>query len=272
MPTLKLYKPKKEKNQPDNKEKTSKGKKVARAGKPRGKMPVKKSINLVIKPDSAVSMSRLGPVIAILVIVVLLFGKFMVVDKILAAVNATNEVADLQSKLQGVYATIATYDEVADDYAHYTYSGMTEEELGLVDRVKVMKLLERVLGTGDTTKSWNLTGNILKLRVNGTSLRELNEVSRLLEQDPIVDQCIISTANKSKQQQQDLSDVAADFIIYLKKPETEQTGQTGQSSSNQNQQGGQGNILKEQADNLENLGESFNGSKQVEQQLEEVGN
>lgn len=221
MPDFKLLKSKKDKNdKKDNKnEKQGKARKISMSGamkNPRRKMPVKTTINLANTEQSPVSLRRLAPVIGLIVLAVLILGKFFMFDRLVAASRAADEVYQLQTQMQAMYSQINSFNDIKDDYAHYTYSGMTQEELDLVDRVEVMKLIENVLYAGDNTKSWNLTGNVLTLQVTGTSLRELNELSRTLDKSEIVDQCILTTANKTDKIEQNI-DVDATFIIYLKK-------------------------------------------------------
>jgi hypothetical protein len=90
---------------------------------------------------------------------------------------------------------------------------MTEEELNRVDRVNAMELVETVFKKGNNLKSWNLTGNIMSLQVSGASLQELSKLALELEQDPIVERCVVSSANKNTK---DTSNVVASIVIYLK--------------------------------------------------------
>lgn len=237
MPDFKLLKSKKDKKD-NKKEKKEKGRKPGLSGnlkKPRGKMPVKTTINLANTEKGAVSLRRLAPVIAIIVLGTLIFGKFFVIDRLVAASKANEEVTQLQTQLQAVYSQINSFDDLEDEYAHYTYSGMTQEELDQVDRVEIMELIENAIYAGDNTKSWSLTGNVLTLQVTGTSLRELNELSRTLDKSEIVDQCILTTANKTDKIDQN-TDVDATFIIYMKNPNSD-TGSTEAAAGQQTEEG-----------------------------------
>ena len=57
----------------------------------------------------------------------------------------------------------------------------------------------------------------MTIEVSGTTLQRLNRLARLLEQQPIVDSCAITTANK-KIPENTGEPVQAQLIIYLRKP------------------------------------------------------
>lgn len=225
MPEIKLFKPKDDKKTDTNDKKEKKVKKISLQkgslfGKSRGKMPTKTTINLAIKEEEAVSLRRLLPGLILAVLLVIFLGKTFVFDRVAAMLTASNEVTQMQSQLEAAYSTIASYDEIEDDYAHYTYSGMTEEELNRVDRVSVMALVRQVMQAGVTTRNWSLTENELTIQVTGTSLQTLNELSKRLESNPIVDRCVITTANK-KEIIDPSGNVDVSYVIYLQKPQEE---------------------------------------------------
>lgn len=242
MPDFKLLKPKKEKKDKNDKaEKQNKKQNrniLSVLRKPGGKLPTKTTINLARTEAGAVSVRRLMPVILLMVLALLILGKFFVFDQLVAASNATAEVTNLQTQLQNAYSAIASYDDLEDDYAHYTYSGMTEEELAQVDRVAIMELVEEVLKIGDATKSWSLSANLLTVQVTGSSLQELNELSRSLEQSDIVERCMLTTANKTDRVET-ATDVAATFMIYLQKPEANAQDASAGEEQTRTQQAGE---------------------------------
>ena len=149
---------------------------------------------------------------------------------------------------------------------------MTQTELGLVDRVDILKLVRRVqianasmstsefsarlsaagevmrqaqtsepswsdigayvrnsiaelmglrrqASTENTT--WSVTGNVLTVNVSGLSLQTLNDVARMLEQQPIVDSCVLTTANKTSRTDVE-NRVSGRYIVYLKQPDETQ--------------------------------------------------
>ncbi len=188
----------------------------------RGRVPTKPDINF-----AAVGVKRLQWwVIALSVLVAVLlvaaFVKFLVFDKLAAVTAAQAEASDVQNQLQECYRRIDSYGELNDVYAHYTYSGMTEEELGRVDRVAVMDLLRRVVFPRTQIGAWTLKGNRLSLSIEGSTLQEINEtVQQLLEED-LVSYCEVNTAateNYYDDRDTIAERVTANIVVYLTQPE-----------------------------------------------------
>ena len=119
----------------------------------RGRMPTKRSINLILVDENKISLPK--AVLGVLLIVALAaaFSKYMVADRLIAMSEAAARVSTAKSELTRAEATLKTFGDVEDDYAHYTYSDMTAQELNLVDRISVLKLVRTMLPGGETTLS-----------------------------------------------------------------------------------------------------------------------
>ena len=189
-------------------------------GKTRGKLPDKTTINLALKDERQIKPQIAVPAIILICLLAAVFGKFAVADRLIAANRAAGEANQMRADLEAAYERLSFYADVEDKYAHYTYSGMTAEELERVDRVEVMKLVEKALREGYTLKSWTVSENIMTLNLKGNSLKELNQLSQILEREPIVDQCVIKTADRSEKNEA-RTDVEAAYTIYLRYPDTE---------------------------------------------------
>lgn len=185
----------------------------------RGKMPTKRSINLIVVDESKIELKKAIPLIIIIVVLAVLFSKFLVIDRINEVNQATARVSQLRSDLDTMNAAIQTFGELQEKYAHYTYSGMTAEEMERVDRVSVMELAETIFASGNQANSWSLSGNILTAEVVGDTLEDLNKLAEKLEENPIVDRCAITTANKADiTKDQKVTGVRASFTVYLQQP------------------------------------------------------
>ena len=111
----------------------------------KGKMPTKRSINLVL-----VDENKINPVTAILgvLLVVLLagvFSKFLVIDRLNAMSQAQSRVTQLQHDLDNAMDALDNIGDIGETYAHYTLEGMTAAELNLVDRTLVLALMDSIL-------------------------------------------------------------------------------------------------------------------------------
>ena len=185
----------------------------------KGKIPAKNYINVLVKKKQPFSIQKNLPLIIVLVIIFIVLFKFAMFDRLAKIIIDTNKVSTMQEEIADINSKINAMKGVEDQYAHYTTSGMTAEELGRVDRVKAMKLINKQFMRANVCRSWNLTGNVMTLKVNGPSLRELNQTAAELEENDIVERCVISTADKRLAEG---DDVVVTFIIYLKQPDKEE--------------------------------------------------
>lgn len=204
------------------KNKPAKGKKGLR-----GRMPTKRSINLVLVDENKISIPKAILGIILIVALAAVFGKFLVYDRIMAVSRAEAKVVKLRDTLDDLTALKDSFGDVETTYAHYTIEGMTEAELSLVDRLQVLDLMAGVLPDPDdadddevVVRSWSVSENVLTVEVRGESLETLNALARSLEQSPIVDSCTITTANKESNKRTDEA-VLARMIVYLQKPAEE---------------------------------------------------
>lgn len=182
----------------------------------RGKMPTKTSINLVPKKESFLSTRKGITTAAVGAVIVLLLAFLLIIRPLMGLMSANAKVNDLTAQLDEVNSTIVANADKEEEYAHYTYEGLTSEEMSSVDRVQIMKLVQDALINGGVARAWTLSGNVMYFEVSGASLAELNQIAATLEKQPIVERCVINTANKGGS---DSNEVAVSFVIYLVNPE-----------------------------------------------------
>ena len=191
-------------------------------------MPQKRSINLAL-----VGVERIDPKLAlagslIVLLLAAMFSKFLVADRLAAMNRESAQVAALRTQLSQEYDKVASFGSIADEYAHYTYSGMTEEELSLVDRADVIRMIKEGTENNREVESWSLRGNVVTLTVSGRDLQEINQLARRLEQFDLVNTCTVTAASKEEIQAQGSSGpedgssvVRANIIVFLQSEETD---------------------------------------------------
>ena len=189
----------------------------------RGRMPAKETINF-----AQLSRKRTRWWIVLLTVVLILavggaIGKFLIYDRYQAVNAAESEAAAMHRALDECNARIDAYGELNDTYAHYTYTGMTEEELARVDRVDVLDLMQRVLFARTEVSSWSVRGNVLSLNIEGDTLQEINETVQQLMEEPLVNYCEVNTATTSAKWngswRLESDKVTASVLVYLNKAE-----------------------------------------------------
>ena len=135
----------------------SKGKSVLK-----GRMPTKRTINLVLVDENKIN--PLMAILGILLIVVLAgaFSKFLVIDRLNAVSRAQAQVTTLQRDLDSAMNALDNIGDIGETYAHYTLEGMTAAELNLVDRTLVLALVDSILPVVDPGPSEEEIAAILK--------------------------------------------------------------------------------------------------------------
>ena len=197
----------------------------------RGRMPTKKSINLVKVDEKQLKIGIAIPAIILIILLAAVFSKFFVIDRFAEMDAAYAEVVRLRNQADMFTDALKGYQDVEDVYAHYTKADMTEGELTQVDRVMVLDLVESVLPTGNgSTKTWNVKGNILTIEVAESTLGKQNELTKKIEESPIVDRCTIVTANKDREKIKG-AEVRAVLTVYLKQPEEEEAEEESAAAS-----------------------------------------
>ena len=208
---------------------------VKGATKGRVKLPVKRSINLAGAGEKPLNLKIGVPAIILILIAAVALGKFGVADRLTALNRANAEVNTLNSRLEQVYKKIDQYSELEEKYAHYTYTGMTDEELSRVDRTETVKMIERVVLPSSKLSSWSISGNQLTLTVTAETLQEVNLMAQRLEEEEIVSYCQVTQAATDKHEyygssgtQSDGEDaenaiygITANVTAFLKVPEGE---------------------------------------------------
>ena len=111
----------------------------------RGRMPSKRTINLILVDENKIN--PLKAILGILLIVILagLFSKFLVYERLMLMTASANKATQLRADLDSATEAIKNFGDVETTYAHYTLAGMTQAELSLVDRTLVLGLVERTL-------------------------------------------------------------------------------------------------------------------------------
>ncbi len=184
----------------------------------RGKLPVKRSINLIGVGEKRIKVGVAVPAVILILLAAAALSKFGVVDRLIAVSDAEREVSRLRGELNDAYRTLEGYGELAEEYAHYTVSGMTNEELTRVDRGEVVELIQRVILPTTTSGTWSLVGNQLSLSITGQTLQEINLLVQALNEEELVDFCTVRTAATDEDYYDVLNEdstVTAQISVYL---------------------------------------------------------
>ena len=189
-----------------------------KAGGKRGKLPTKRSINLAMSDEKPVNFKIGIPAMILILLAAFAFGKFAVADRLVAVSRAEAQVSALQNELNAAYDKLNSFGELTEIYAHYTYSGMTQDEISRADRGSVIAMIRRlILPRGEVT-SWTLSGNTLTVNMTVQDLRTVNRTVQDIESDEHVSFCSVNTAATTDKTTA-AEAVNARITIYLNPPE-----------------------------------------------------
>ena len=183
----------------------------------------KRSMNLFYKPDRTTKPATVFLYVLFVLVCLLGLGKILVFDVWYETNLARQELAQAQARQDKVMLQLADYREVKERYNRYA---ATEEERALIDRMKVLSLLEENAGTTAAMSSISISGDTVQLQLSGVSLSEVAQIVKRLEASPIVKGIVVSTAATTGEGVEPAEDgsglVQADMQILLQKEVAEE--------------------------------------------------
>ena len=196
----------------------------------------KKQINLALVGQKKKHYWVAVPAIGGIVMVAGVIGKVAVADRLVQMSEAQSAVSQMQQQVDDITAYIDSFGDLQETYAHYTYQGLTGDELSFLNRPEVLKLMTDIIFPKVMVSSWSVSGNQLSLPVTGENLSDINSLVQELEQEPIVDYCNVMTAvtDGNTEAEAAADKVTGQIVIYLLDPLTvqEQDGSTDAGTAN----------------------------------------
>lgn len=184
----------------------------------------KKQINLALAGQKKKHYWVAVPAIGGIVMVAGVIGKVAVADRLVQMSEAQSAVSQMQQQVDDITAYIDSFGDLQETYAHYTYQGLTGDELSFLNRPEVLKLMTDIIFPKVMVSSWSVSGNQLSLPVTGENLSDINSLVQELEQEPIVDYCNVMTAvtDGNTETEASADKVTGQIVIYLLDPLTVQ--------------------------------------------------
>lgn len=178
-------------------------------------MPNKRFINLAAENTRRINWVLAVPAMLLVIAAAAVFAKLAVLDRMEVAERERRQLAELQSAWQESMRQLEDYAAVQEQYAHYTFSGMTEEELHRADRVEVMRMLRRTAYPRAEVTGWSLSGNDLTLTVRCPTLQDVNILVQRLSEELMVEYCAVSTAATERQQREQEAPQGVDAVVTM---------------------------------------------------------
>lgn len=174
--------------------------------------PFKTTLNLVIneRPKNYYPRVIAGALVGALIIG--LFCKFAVIDRIAKDAAAWREVNAKQTQLDGLITNNAEYPYILGEYEKYFAASSTAKEY--VNCTELLRIIDSRLMPAAGIKSVNYSGNTLTVILTGVDLEQASRIlDNLYTQEPLVESITFSTATTSDE------DVSAVAMVISMNPE-----------------------------------------------------
>ena len=162
--------------------------------------PTKKTMNFS-HHVSSFDLRKMMPAIIVIVIVIGLFAKFGIIDQLSKKTSAFAELSDIQTQQEVLNAKLKDYPELEKQYGRYSYGWMSEDEVSLVDRMEVYKLIESKIMDAAVIKNFAVNGNVITMNMRGITLKEASAVVKDLESSDMVDSAYVYSAEAENAEQ-----------------------------------------------------------------------
>ena len=174
--------------------------------------PTKTSLNLVIREKSLGSPSRILPIAAGILVLLLAFGKFAVWDRLSRVRREQDTLDSLLAQVSQLTEQTADYSEVLAAYSQYTTSWMSQEEILLVDQADILSLVESQLMPSASVSRFSVNGNVLSVELSHLTLQGVSELVQKLGELPQVLEVTVYSAS-SQTQNEPISSVSLSITL-----------------------------------------------------------
>ena len=159
---------------------------------------MKRVSNLAEVDKKTIDLRIAIPAILLILAAAFVFSKFAVADRLIAVSRAEGEVAAVQRELDAAYRRLDSFGELTELYAHYTFSGMTDEEIHRTDRAEILNLLRNVILPDVAVDAWNVKGNVLNVTMTADTLEDINRNVQKINGNELVDFCTVNNAKTNE--------------------------------------------------------------------------
>jgi len=179
--------------------------------------PVKTSVNLLYREKPKISLLQMLLASVVFVVVLAVFSKFAVIDRLRASGSALREAERIEEELIALKLSNSDYEDVLREYQHYYFSSADRndsEANTYVNSLDVLELLETELLSKSGVQMVNLTGNVLTVNLTKINLEAASAIAKSLSDHKLVQEVMVSTANKQQE-----SEGTTVFLNIILEPE-----------------------------------------------------
>ena len=157
------------------------------------KYPVKTDINLDIREKKQNKLSTTIPTFIILVIVIAIFSKFAVINRLEQASEAENSATVAQQQLETLKEYTNNYPKVLEEYNALLAS---KSSLNVVATpMERLGLVERYLISASQVNSFDVVDDVITAQISGVTLNQISTIYANLMSDPLIENVQVYTAS-----------------------------------------------------------------------------
>lgn len=154
--------------------------------------PVKQTLNLYYKTDRTTKPATIALYVLFVLTCCLGIFRFLVYDLWQETREAERALAAAEAQLEGMTTELLDYSQVQERYFRYS---ATEEEQALTDRMEILELLERTVGSMAEISSISVSGDTVQAVFSSVTLAETARIVSGLEASPVVAETMVNTAS-----------------------------------------------------------------------------
>lgn len=177
-------------------------------GKP--KFPTKVKLNLAQEERSVKNPKAQIGIFVIFLLLLGVFVKFMVVDKLSEAASAQRAYQNMQNQIQLLKEQNNSNKEVREKYSHYGYGYLSDEEKIEQDRMEILDLIGSVAISRADIQKVEISANVATITIDKIQLKTVSAIVEDLEADERVSFVTVSTAGTDSGNK---ADVSATIVI-----------------------------------------------------------
>lgn len=157
------------------------------------KYPVKTDINLAIREKKQSKLSTTVPTVIVLVIVIALFSKFAVINRLEQASEAEHSAAVAHQQLETLKEYTNNYPKVLEEYNALLAS---KSSLNVVATpMERLGLVERYLISASQVNSFDVVDDVITAQISGVTLNQISTIYANLMSDPLIENVQVYTAS-----------------------------------------------------------------------------
>ncbi len=179
------------------------------------KYPQKQTINLAVEETNGIGKQGQVAIFFVFLIVLGLFTKFAVIDRIDEAEKAKNEYIRTEEQIKQLTDRVKNYNEVQQVYRQYDDSFLSESEKIEIDRLEIIDMIEQCVKDEAQIKEIRISSNQVSIVLEETRLSYVSEIVARFQEDERTSYVTVSTAGTGNVKDESQI-VSADVMVQLK--------------------------------------------------------